>query len=398
MHARWRLLILSWNCAIGIGYVCVWFLSIWQGYAWRADFTAFFTGWSMVRDGVRDGLYDFALQARYQQALIAPASFKDGLLPYVNPPHATLPFVWLAFVSLEQAYYLWAVVQFMLLGVVFWQVYRLTTAWTRYDFLLFCSTIVAFLPLMHTLLRGTFSLLMLVALLGLYQGLMAQRPVSVGAWLAVATIKPQVVVVPITMLLASRRWTFLGATGLLIGLPVLGSVLFFGFACWQGFLQALRTVEGYYGIFGIVPSSMYNFKGSLTLLLGDERGSLISALSNAAYGCVIIVTILLWRRPPEVATAQFQLRLALTLLLGLLFSPHLYSHDGLLFLVPLLITIDYLQQKPLRRSTTAWLAIVPTLIVISELTLGGSLGIRIPTVLMFGLAFWLMNEARSAHR
>ena len=65
----------------------------WRGMLWRADFTNFYTGWSIVLAGDGQRLYDLAIQARVQQQILDGRSFADGLLPYVNPPHLTLPFV-----------------------------------------------------------------------------------------------------------------------------------------------------------------------------------------------------------------------------------------------------------------------------------------------------------------
>ena len=37
---------------------------------WRADFTNYYTGWSLVRDGLGHRHYDLELQTRYQEQIV----------------------------------------------------------------------------------------------------------------------------------------------------------------------------------------------------------------------------------------------------------------------------------------------------------------------------------------
>jgi hypothetical protein len=250
----------------------------------------------------------------------------------------------------------------------------------------------AFVPLFYTFLQGNFSLLLLAAMLGWYQALQRQQSWFGAACLTILTLKPQLAVFPTIMLVASQRWVWLFKSSLLIGLAIGISLLWTGLGSWFNYLTALRKIEGYYGVFGIIPETMYNLKGMLTLLLGNERGALISVINGVAYSLLLVGSIVLWRKPYNIGTAAFELRLALIILLGLLFSPHLYSHDSLLIIVPVLIVARYLRQYPQRWAGASWVAILPACIFVNEFTIGGSLRIRLLTLLMLLLAFWIGRE------
>lgn len=114
------------NLSLGLSYVGLWLILAQQGMFWRADFSAYYTGWAIVRDGLGEQLYDFDLQTRYQQQILEGRSFSQGLLPYLNPPHATLPFVPLALLTRADAFWVWSLVQAALLVWVFRFLWRLS--------------------------------------------------------------------------------------------------------------------------------------------------------------------------------------------------------------------------------------------------------------------------------
>lgn len=391
---RWFAAVAAINAGIAVSYVGLWLISMARGLSWRADFTAYYTAWTMVRAGAAAQVYDFAVQAVYQQRVLGGRSFSEGLLPYVNPPHVTLFFAPLAWLTLPHAFYLWTAGQVVLIVVLIRTTLALTADWLSRERLAALCAMLAFPPLLFTLLRGSFSLLVLVAVLGLYRYLIARRPGRAGLWLAMASMKPQLVLLPALAMLVGRRWRVLLASGLAGIACVLAATVAFGPQSWLGFLQAIRTIDGYYGIFGIVPATMYNLKGTLTLWLGNERGELIGTVSTIAFALGVCATLWLWRRPWEPGSSQFALRFAQTVLLGLVLSPHLHSHDGLVLVAPVLIVAQYLYTDPARRHLAAGFTLVPLITLLGEFGLGGALGIRVPTLLMILLGLWLAREIR----
>lgn len=131
---------------IGFIYAIVWLVAYKNDMLWRADFTAFYTGWTIVREGKGASLYDLNLQAQYQQALLQGRSFYDGVLPFINPPHIALllsPFAWLPRTT---AYFIWSLIQAALLIWLLLLIRRLSALWDLSERRLLFSAVIAFPP------------------------------------------------------------------------------------------------------------------------------------------------------------------------------------------------------------------------------------------------------------
>jgi hypothetical protein len=385
------LILFALNLGLGFSYIGLWIVSISQGLFWRADFTAFYTAFSMVRDGYGNRLYDFDLQTAYQQQILGGKSFQDGLLPFINPPYVAVLFVPLAWLSHWSAFSVWMLAQ---VGVVLWLLrllWNISSTWSYRERWLLLSVALAFPPLFSTLMLGTFSLLLLVVLLQLYLALKQNRSYQAGLWLIAGTIKPQVVVFPLILLLGNRNWRVIGITALVMALLFVLTAGLFGWHIWEEFLRTLQLANTFYDQFGIVPNTMYNLKGMLTLILGNQHGVLISRICNIAFLAAASLSLILWRRLPLHDDPQFELRFGLVLLLGLFFSPHLHSHDGVMLIAPALLFYIYLRQyQPEHTTYVMFILLCPFLFLIGEFAVGSSLGVRIPSLVMIALLAWIM--------
>jgi hypothetical protein len=146
---------------------------------------------------------------------------------------------------------------------------------------------------------------------------------------------------------------------------------------------------------------MYNFKGALTLALGNGQGFLINWISAAALFAAILLIFAIWRGPWQPHVPSFELRMALTLLLGVLFSPHLTQPDALILIAP--ATFFYLYLRKCQRPTLNYVTFVlgcQMIFLLAESTIGGRLGMRIPTLALIILTIWvalaLDNERRKS--
>lgn len=378
------------NLSLALSYIGFWIIAAQQDLFWRADFSAFYTGWAMVRDGRGTQLYDTELQTIYQRQILEGRSFQDGLLPYVNPPHLTLPFVPLAWLPRPVAFLVWTVCQLALLAVLLVLLWRMARAWQPHERRLLVVSVLAFPPLLYTLMIGAFSLVLLVSLMLFYLALKNARPIQAGWWLVVATIKPQAAVTPAALLLGARRWqAILGAIIITLILAVV-SIVGLGWPVWPGYLHILRAHSGLFGTYNVVPADMYNLKGTLALLLGNAQGTLINQVSFAALLVTAAFSAWLWRGAWMPHRPDFELRFAFTLLLGILFSPHLNQQDSLLLVAPALLFYTYLRQRDLPRGAyAAFVLLCPLVFLISEFFIRGKLGIQIPVLVMIVLAAWM---------
>ncbi len=395
------------HIALGMSYAALWVRMALEGQFWRGDFTAYYTGWSIIRDGHGAHLYDLDMQTRYQQHILdvstrglawredAPApTFEDGVLPFVNPPYTALPFVPLTWLPLTTAFFVWSVVQGGLLVWLFSLLQSIGQAWKHTERWLMYSAVVAFPPLLITLMIGSYSLFMLLCVLQFYLSLKREQSNRAGLWLALGSVKPQLMLMPGFLALGARRWRVLGSGVAIIGVCVLIAWPVCGWQCWREFMHLLNSISNAFDYMGIVPTVMYNFKGTLAVLLGNEHGLFINRVSTVALVGASVCTLLLWRGASSSPThPQFELRMALTLLLGLLFCPHLHPHDGLLFVAPAVLFYAYLRQNDLpRRGYAVFVLSCPLLFLVSEFTVGADVGIRIPVVAMGVLLVWMLRH------
>lgn len=385
------------NIVIAAAYIALWIVSVRQDIYRGSDFTAFYTGWSIVYGGQGAHLYDAPTQMAYQRMVLDGGQFKDGLLPYLNPPYATLVFVPLAALPLLPAFVLWTLAQFALLGWLIYRVFKLTATWQAVERRLLMSMLISFPALFLTLILGTFSLLMLVSLLEWYIALREGRDARAAVWLVVATIKFQVIGLPVLMLLVGRRWKVLGFAALVFAALAAVSALLLGWRIWPDYVQFLGTASTYFGSFGIKPHMMYTFRGLLTTILGNTSGPLINTFSVVAFGLAALGVTWLWWRPWDATEPAFDLRVALTILLGLFFSPHLYPHDAMMLVAPGLLFANFLKrsQLPLRRYgmfalCSSWAMVITEVLHIEVLP------VRLPILVMFVLAVWLGFALRRA--
>jgi hypothetical protein len=373
-----------------------------------ADYTAFYTGWTIVAQGDGANLYDPAVQAEAQKVVLGGRSFPAGLNPFNNPPHLVLPFVPLSALPLNLSYVVWAAVQVALLGGLLWRlVTRVATDWSRDERVLLVAAAIAAPPLALALLQGSFSLLVTVALLEVYLALCAGGERAAAAWLVVASVKPQAVLTTGVALVAARRWRVVGtAAAVLLVLAVLATAVM-GAGIWASYLRFLGDYIGSFDVFSVRPSVMWNLRGTLSLWAGPDpaaaTASLINTIALAAQVAALVAVAWLWRGTWDAGTPAFALRFALTLVVGLLFSPHLNPHDDLL-----LVPAGALAYGAVReRAEGPWLGLALFIAPFAVLVLnwinvnevGGPI-VRVPVLLMAAfivvLAVLLREERRVA--
>ncbi len=387
------------NGTLAVVLACLWLWLAAQGLFWRADFSAYYTGWSMVLAGQGEQLYDLDLQAEYQQHLLPERPAGEGLLPFVNPPHAALLLAPLGGLPRPWAFAVWTAGQVGLCLAAGRFLLRLQGEQPASVRRLTLLAALAFPPLFSTFQMGQVSLWCLVCLLGFVCALKEDRPLAVALWIVAGTIKPQLMVVPCLVLLGQRRWRELALTAGLLALWCGVTTAVLGPGCWMGFASVLRFSTQQFGTGAVDPLVMYNLKGLLTALLG-ERVGLINLLCAAAWLAAAGLTVWLWRDRRVVEAGQFEGRLAFTFLLGTLVNPHLNAHDALVLVLPAVLFHAHLRRDPGRLQATLFAAIAlacPLLFLLDCYEIDpGRFGFRPFFLLLVVLAGWMALRLRGA--
>jgi len=402
-----RLVVIA-GFAVFAVYVGEWLALIVYDASKAADYTAFMTGWTIVLDGRGRELYDVATQVEVQRRLLGGLSFVAGLNPFNNPPHLVLPFVPLALLPLLPSYLVWSVIQF---GLLIWLGWRLLTqvanGWRPAERVLMIVALLAMPPLEVTFLQGALSLLITVAMLEAFVALRAGRERTAAVWLVVVSLKPQVAIAIGAAVLGGRRWRVVAwGLGLLAG-TVIVSTAVLGVGIWPAYVRFLGAYVGSFDVLSVQPALMWNLRGTITMLVGPASAAAqADAINTAALLVWIagIVGITAWwaRREWAPASMRFQLGFALTLVLGMLLSPHLNPHDGLLLVPAAALAYGALRTERFGPAFGALLIAAPFLILVTD-PIGPNVvagpPIRVAVVIMVAMVIWIAATlARSPHR
>ena len=379
-------------------YLGLWFALILNDGSKAADYTAFMTGWTIVLDGRGHDLYDVATQIEVQRRLLGGLTFEAGLNPFNNPPHLVLPFVPLGLLPLLPSYAVWGVIQLALLA---WLGLRLLTQvatdWRGSERALLVVAMLAMPPLVVTLLQGALSLVVSVAMLEGFIALRAGHERTAAAWLVVASLKPQVVVAIGAAVLGARRWRVVGWGFGLLAATVVVATLVMGVGIWPAYARFLGDYVGSFDVLSVRPAVMWNVRGTIAMLVGPDRAAVQADVINTIALVVWIVGLIgiaVWwsRRTWDPAASRFQLGFALTILLGMVLSPHLNPQDGLLLVPAGALAYGAMREERSGPAFGTLLVAAPFLILmtnpISANAVDGTL-IRVPVVIMLVMVAWI---------
>jgi hypothetical protein len=188
----------------------------------RFDFGVFYYAAHMVMDGARQALYDAGAQHVFQARFHRPPA-----MLFRNPPFALLPMLPLAALPMLAAFAVWTAICFALLYVSL-KVLEIETAVVFGNWPLLLS--LAYVPVMASFLHGQFSLVILASYVFAYAEWRAGRRFWGGAILSIATLKVQLVLGFVAVLLLKRKGrelggfvcgcaALLGVSALIAGLP-----------------------------------------------------------------------------------------------------------------------------------------------------------------------------------
>jgi hypothetical protein len=303
------------------------------------DFTVFWGAWHQILNGQALSLYDETAQRATQQLLMHGGYFEGGLMSFLNPPHAALagvPFGWLADRAGEQAAFLaWTACN---LGLLVLLIRGLAAEWrcdSKEHRWLLVVAILAFYPLFGAIKNGQPSVLLALAVLGVYRADKAARHWAAGAWLAVLTIKPQLVPMIVIYLAARRSWRPLAAGAALIAAAAAITAAALGPSIWIEYARQVRYLEQFWG--SGTPEYMLNLRGALTRVTSLRAHDAIDSVSVILWFVGMAgVAAVLARRAVD-TEEDGRPAYACAMAVALLSNPHLFVHDAAMWTVPLLL-------------------------------------------------------------
>lgn len=334
------------------------------------DFLPIYAGTRIFWEDRRQ-LYDLETQLRLEEEILAPHPLPRGVLPYVHPPFFTLFLSPLGLFSFSSAYALLTVLNLLLLGSFFFSVRRrleLNPESTRW----FLLSGAFFMPLYVNLIHGQLSFVALLLLSLFVFDLRDSRDGRAGIWAGLLFFKFQLAIVPLLLLVASRRWRSVAVCGGILAAVV---VLSFAVATANGvakYIELIRTLSGPHSILGFDVLAMYNLRAAANFSFPfpwDRAAWLVFSVG------VIVVTLL--QHVPSIKDRSLY-TWAATVIAVLLASPHLYFHDlSLMILSIALILAAWKNQVTAGR--VVWLGVLISLPLVN-LLLWSATGIHWPIV------------------
>ena len=370
-------------------YLSIWAVLASHGIFNPVDFWVYYAEASLIRDGYGNQLYDIGIQSQYQLQLLGVLLQNGSVLPFVGPPHLAIALLPFAMLSPHWAFFFWIALQMILVVLLIILYFAESSEISLPERIIYLGAFVSFPMLFVTIYKGQLSLIILFCIFFWIKAIRKGNDQGIAFWLLIGSIRPQLLVVPFLLTILARKWKalvyFMAGATLITALCIIS----LGPECIRDFLLSMLRVDS--NIFPTPwPIFMYNFKGFLSLILGLGALPLIRSLTIAGFLCALISVIFLWRGRVNVDDEKFDLKMALSVLLGIFFCPYLFGYDTLLLVVVAKLFNDYLM-RPVKKNAQWVFIVIIYLIPLSFLKSGfiviAGYMIRSPVILMI---IWML--------
>ena len=337
--------------AVSIVYVALFFQfqrhPVTGALSGASDFSCIYWVGKVALSHDRLRIYDLALQASYDASLDAELAPGNHFTRhrFIFPPFVLLLYAPLALLSYAHAVAVWYALNVALL-LSFPFLLRGVLQLGNRSLALALLITPLFLPVLNQLGQGQMSILLLLIFTLTYRYLAQSMDLRAGSMLALATFKPQFVLLLLLVLVLTRNWKALqGFTATCGGLLAV-SVGLVGWRATLGYPQAMLQFSHLPAkLGGEVPEVMFNLRGFIvdtfgSHLSGRELHSVILLASAALLSLALIPFV---RRQPRISAMGFSLIVTVTLLA----SYHAYVHDMTLLLLPFLLLASYIAETDL---------------------------------------------------
>jgi hypothetical protein len=378
------------------------FFADWFGEATKridgADFTSFYTGWSMVHSGMGAQLYDIAAQTRVQTSIVH-GTFPNGVLVFCAPPFVALLFSPLAALPLNWARFVFALMNIGMATILMRQVRHLMPGISRKQFQRFTLFVVSLSPLWATITGGTLSIFVATGVAGMIASLRNERTTQAGLWIGLIALKPQYLPFILVFLLSRRLWRTI-ATSTAVGIGLFLISLPLGLSRWFEFTKLLQKMGTVTVDYGVNAHSMWNVRALITRLV---RGHSLSLGPKVAYlgpqpviiG-IITTALLIATLGVLYKTHKRDLSTHATALVVLsgIFTLHGHHHDTIMMVIPFAIIITGMKQRltqPQFAKQSALLYLSSLVIAVAAFSAGSPL-LFLGPALFAAISIWHLRQ------
>jgi hypothetical protein len=363
-------------------------------------------GGYIVTSGDYASFYDvaYAQSLEHDEQLVGFAWRQSEYFPIVYPPFyywLVSPLSWLPF---HAAALLWSGLM-VLAYLTAWRLFEKCTVQTGKDA---CPTTwllplsLLFMPLIEnftTCQKGSVLLLILTAT---YYLLVTKRPYWAGLVFGLIAFKPQFALPIAIAMLCKRQWRFV-LGGVTTGGVLVGICLLMGLDVCRQYVDFSTHASEYLQNAGYDLTKSHAWAGFFTLLFG-ESPMIARLLTLVAGGMTLALVGLALRGPLDTASQRFAWQFSALVIATVLLSPHLYTYDLTVLLLPLGLVALHTRSigfQPVRAecavthrlkayATTRWLALLLFCLAGLSPKLAAATGAQLSVPLMF--AFLWANK------
>ncbi len=314
------------------------------------DFAVFYSAGDLIRRGAGEEIYDLEAIRTGQEQLTGRIIDRQTVLPYLNPPFFAAALVPLTTLPFAAAAGIFTALSGLALAAALFVLSRLGKL-SPLAGLVFVLAVLASVPVHDTFLHGQTSFFLLLSwadgLLLLTRG----RKFEAGLALGLLLLKPQLALLPVAFFLMRRDWSLLrgfAASGLS---TLVVSVLVSGPGILGSYFHRLLEAGQWDERNGISTWGMFGWNAFVraTVGPGEEALSLTATIALCALTVFVCAWVLVPRFP--VRSREFAAQYGVVAVASLLLSPHLYSQDLVIAVVPIFILLSVVG-KPF--DTPAW--------------------------------------------
>lgn len=379
-----------------------------EGNVFGHDFLSFYTAATFFLEDNLFLLYNIDEQKIFHATLDGQNVTAGAFL---NPPFACLLYAPFGLGSYTQGLFAWWGVSILLLISSLFLIYKYLLE-TRINFRNVVLISLFFFPTIYWLAYGQATGIIFFILVSTFVLLRKDREYSAGFMLGLLAFKPQLAIGMALPILFKGRWKAIlgGITSTSIWL-MLGWWLFPDLMVQ--YWQEREEILGYILESGYQTWQVHSIFGFSNLLFRDVSPLLADIVTWVLSMSLIAWLYWLWRPTKwDPSAPQWNLMMAISIVIGMSVAVHLYSYDLALLLIPFYITLS---QLPIRNKNTyldagpvyAWTvicyittyfggAITRGLISLSELGFDTTISLQLSTIAMIGWAisvyYYIKNE------
>ena len=324
------------------------------------DFSQFYAGAIIVRDGLGQDLYTYETQEKMQKQLYSTAESRTGPVLYYHAPFEILAFLPLTYVSYAKAYMSWVIINLIILLAVPLLLFPFLPNLRPTFSLNIVLSFFSFFPIFIAVYHGQDSLLLLLLFASAFVSLKRGLPFWAGLLLGLGLFRFHLVVPFMLLFVTKKQWKVIQGFSIAAVLVSIVSVFVTG---RQGIVKYVNllweinqnlTDRAHQVRFALYPRTMANMRGLIYTLFSGQISDTIITIISALFSLMVLIWLGVYWSRKDNADADIDLDYSLGIVAMLLVGIHLHLYDWSLLMLPILLLFNHYAREAAPRGRILW--------------------------------------------